>query len=325
MTTQTEAAEDPRTRGGRPLVRRADAVFKAMSGSAGLALLGVIVAIALFLVLRATNALSANSASFLTETKWFANDTPPRFGIAALTFGTVITSVLALILAVPVAIGVALFIVFYAPRRLAQTLGYIVDLLAAVPSVIYGLWGLLVLVPNMKALQTFLSDHLGFIPFFATGDSVGRSIFAAGVVLAIMILPIVAAISREVFLQVPIQHREAALALGATRWEMIRTAVLPFGRPGVISASMLGLGRAMGETIAVALVLPATFEISIRLLEPGGNTIAANVANQFAEANSIGRGALIASGLVLFVVTMLVNMTARAVIARRREFSGAAA
>ncbi|WP_242423969.1 PstC family ABC transporter permease, partial [Frankia sp. EI5c] len=164
------------------------------------------------------------------------------------------------------------------------------------------------------------------IPFFDTGGgAVGRSILLAGVVLAIMILPIVAAISREVFAQVPTSHREAALALGATRWEMIQTAVIPYGKPGVISASMLGLGRAMGETIAVALVLPASFDISWKILTPAGNTIAANVANSFGEANDIGKGALIASGLVLFVVTMVVNMVARAVIARRSEFSGRAA
>ncbi|WP_239373713.1 phosphate ABC transporter permease subunit PstC, partial [Frankia sp. Cj5] len=228
------------------------------------------------------------------------------------------------IIAVPVAVGIALFITVYAPRRLATPLAFIVDLLAAVPSVVFGLWGLIVLVPRMNGLQQWLTDYFGWIPLFSTDDGlVGRSIFVASIVLAIMILPIVAAISREIFLQVPNPHKEAALALGATRWEMIRTAVLPYGKPGVISASMLGLGRAMGETIAVALVLPASFNISWHILSPAGNTIAANVANGFSEANPIGRGALIASGLVLFIVTMLVNIMARAVIARRREFSGA--
>jgi phosphate transport system permease protein len=167
------------------------------------------------------------------------------------------------------------------------------------------------------------TDDVGIFSAGETG--VGRSIFVASVVLAVMILPIIAAISREVFRQVPTSHKEAALALGATRWEMIRTAVLPYGKPGVISGAMLGLGRAMGETIAVALVLPASFNIPWRVLTPAGNTIAANIANAYGDASPTGRGALIASGLVLFVLTMVVNMIARAVIARRAEFSGSAA
>ncbi|WP_239308254.1 MULTISPECIES: phosphate ABC transporter permease subunit PstC [unclassified Frankia] len=305
-------------------VSPADLIFKNVTRAAGIGLLVLIAAIAAFLVIEATSALQANTGNFFTTTEWFPNASPPVFGIAALLFGTVLTAVIAMIIAVPVAVGIALFITVYAPRRLATPLAFIVDLLAAVPSVVFGLWGLIVLVPRMNGLQQWLTDYFGWIPLFSTDDGlVGRSIFVASIVLAIMILPIVAAISREIFLQVPNPHKEAALALGATRWEMIRTAVLPYGKPGVISASMLGLGRAMGETIAVALVLPASFNISWHILSPAGNTIAANVANGFSEANPIGRGALIASGLVLFIVTMLVNIMARAVIARRREFSGA--
>ena len=171
----------------------------------------------------------------------------------------------------------------------------------------------------------FLNEHLGFIPLFGGDVVAGRSMLTASIVLAVMILPIIAAISREVFLQVPRTHEEAALALGATRWEVIKIAVLPFGRPGVISASMLGLGRAMGETIAVALIFPVTFGISLHILAPQGNSIAANIANGFGEATPIGRGALIASGLVLFVITLIVNMGARLIIARRKEYSGAGA
>ncbi|CAO5191063.1 Phosphate transport system permease protein PstC 2 [Frankia sp. AiPs1] len=309
---------------GNAKVGTADVVFKNLTRAAGFALLALIVAIALFLVLKATHALDVNKGNFLTTKEWFPNDPTPKFGVGATLFGTVVTAAIAMILAVPIAVGIALFITVYAPRQLSSALGYVVDLLAAVPSVVYGLWGLIVLAPHMTGVQLWLNDYLGWIPLF-DADSVGRSYFVAGVVLAIMILPIVAALSREVFLQVPIAHREAALALGATRWEMIRTAVLPYGRPGVISASMLGLGRAMGETIAVALVLPASFSISGHLLEPAGNTIAANVANGWGEANTVGRGALIASGLVLFIVTMLVNIAARAIVARRREFSGSSA
>jgi phosphate transport system permease protein len=311
---------------GRPKVSLADAIFKNLTRTAGIGLLVLIAAIAAFLVLRATDALSANTGNFITTEEWFPNQSQPVFGVAALLFGTIVTAAVAMILAVPVAVGIALFITLYAPRRIANPLAYIVDLLAAVPSVVYGLWGLVVLAPHMTGIQSWLTDYLGWIPLFNTQDgAVGRSIFVAGVVLAIMILPIVAALSREVFKQVPTAHKEAALALGATRWEMVRTAVLPYGKPGVISASMLGLGRAMGETIAVALVLPASFNISWHLLSPAGNTIAANVANGFGESNDIGKGALIASGLVLFIVTMVVNMIARAIIARRREFSGSAA
>jgi phosphate transport system permease protein len=306
-------------------VRRGDRVFLGLSVGAGVALLAIIVAIAVFLIARALPALHANTGHFVTDEGWDPNSTPPTFGIAALAFGTVLSSVIALLLALPVAIGVALFISHYAPRRFAGTLGFLVDLLAAVPSVVYGLWGIFFLNDHIKTVSAFLHDHLGFIPLFDADGIYGRSILLASVVLAIMILPIIASLSREVFLQVPTANQEAALALGATRWEMIRIAVLPFGRPGVIGATMLGLGRALGETIAVAIVLSPEYLISFHILEPGkGNTIAANIANQFGEATSTGRGALIASGLVLFAITLVVNVVARAVIYRRRAFAGGA-
>ena len=200
---------------------------------------------------------------------------------------------------------------------MGRWIGYLVDVLAAVPSVVYGLWGLLFLVPRLVPLQRFLADHLGFLPFFRNPDDVyGKSVFAAAVVLALMILPIIAAVSREVFRQVPGDLREAALALGATPWEVIRTSVLPSSRSGVVGAVMLGLGRALGETIAVALVLASTYEIDLRILEPGGNTIAANIATKFGEAGEIGRSALIASGLVLFAITLAATVSARGVIRR---------
>ncbi|MCU1673293.1 MAG: phosphate transporter, inner rane subunit PstC [Frankiales bacterium] len=306
--------------------RRGDRVFRSLSLGAGLLLLGVIVAIGVFLVYRALPALRDNTGSFLTDVGWDPNATPPAFGIVALAFGTVLSSVLALAMAFPVAMGVALFISHYAPRRFAGPLGYVVDLLAAVPSVVYGLWGIFFLNDRIKGLSAFLHDHLGFVPLFRADGIYGRSILLASVVLAIMILPIIASLSREVFLQVPAANQEAALALGATRWEMIRMAVLPFGKPGVIGATMLGLGRALGETIAVALVLSPAFLVSFHVLEPGkGNTIAANIALQFGEATATGRGALIASGLVLFAITLVVNVIARAVIYRRRDFAGGSA
>ncbi len=331
MPSTGEGPGDEFSRGGRltggKSTRFGDRLFRGMSVGSAAFVLVIMAAIAVFLIWKAIPALNANEANFFSYEQWFPNGTPPMFGIAALAFGTVATSILAIIIAVPIAVGVALFISNYAPIRVAQGLGYIVDLLAAVPSVVYGLWGYIYLNDHIKDTSAFLDKYFGWTVILSSNSGVGpygRSILLASVVLAIMILPIVAAISREVFLQVPTDHKEAALALGATRWEMVRTAVLPYGRPGVISATMLGLGRALGETIAVAMVLSATFTIDWHFLSPGGNTIAANIANQFAEANDTGRGALIASGLVLFVITLIVNFAARWIIARRKEFSGAA-
>lgn len=308
-------------------LRRADRFFRGLSTGAATTVLVIIVAIAVFLVAKAVPALEQNAGNFFTDTTFSASSDPPRFGIAALAFGTVVSSVVALLLAVPVAVGVALFITHYAPRRLAVLLGYVVDLLAAVPSVVYGLWGRDFLNTPFRGFSAFLEKWLGWIPVFSTHTGkgpYGKSLLLAGVVLAVMVLPIVAAISREVFLQAPRAHAEAALALGATRWEMIRTAVLPYGRPGVISASLLGLGRALGETVAVFLVLGTLNVVRADIISPGGNTVAANIAGQFSEASDLGRGALVASGLALFVITLVVNYAARVVIARRREFSGSA-
>nr|WP_227023200.1 phosphate ABC transporter permease subunit PstC [Actinomadura rubrobrunea] len=299
--------------------RAGDKIFASAARGSGILVLALMAAIAVFLIWKAIPALQKNEAAFLTSEEWNPNAQPPRFGIAQLAFGTVVSSLLALAMATPVAIGIALFISYYAPRSVAGPLGYLVDLLAAVPSIVYGLWGLLVLAPRMEGVSGFLNSALGWIPLFG-GDSPGKnSIFTASVVLAIMILPIISSISREVFLQVPRAHVEAALALGATRWEMIKLAVLPYGRSGMIGAAMLGLGRAMGETIAVAMVLTFVPGINWHILEDGGTTFAANIANSFAEATETGRGALIASGLVLFVITLIVNMAARAVVARRKE------
>jgi phosphate transport system permease protein len=277
----------------------------------------VLLAMTAFLLARAWPAVRTAGVSFLTEREWFPDATPARFGIAALVWGTLVSSVLALAMAVPVALGAALYVTEYARPAAGRWIGYLVDVLAAVPSVVYGLWGLLFLVPRLVPVQRFLADHLGFLPFFRNPDDVyGKSVFAAAVVLGLMVLPIVAAVSREVFRQVPGDLREAALALGATRWEVIRTSVLPASRSGVVGAVILGLGRALGETIAVALVLASTFDIHLRILEPGGNTIAANIATKFGEAGDVGRSALVASGLVLFAITLAATVAARGVIRR---------
>jgi phosphate transport system permease protein len=297
--------------------RRGDAVFRRVAQGSGLLVVALLAAIAVFLFVRAFPALHRAGWRFLSERAWFPDASPARFGIAALAFGTLVSSLVALVLAVPVALGTALFLTEVAPPRIGKWVGYLVDLLAAVPSVVYGLWGVFFLVPWLVPVGRGLDRTLGFIPIFhSRNGTYGRSLFAASVILAIMILPIIAAIAREVFRQVPRANREAALALGATRWETIRMAVLPYSRGGLVGAAMLGLGRALGETIAIALVLAASFKVDWHILEPGGNTIAANIATKFGEAGAQGRDALIASGLVLFAITLVVNVVARGVVYR---------
>jgi phosphate transport system permease protein len=227
-------------------------------------------------------------------------------------------------IAVPVGVGVALFITQYAPRWLSRPAASLVDLLAAVPSIVYGLWGVLTFRDAVRPVEELLQDKLGWFPLFSTTGISGGTIFFIGIVLAIMVLPIVTALSREVFAQTPVAHKEGALALGATRWEMIRTAVLPFGRPGVISASMLALGRALGETIAVTFIVSTLARGSdwSWSLFNGGETFASRIANNAAEFDSPQKtGAFIAAGLVLFVLTFIVNAIARVVIERRKAFS----
>lgn len=321
--------EEPPFGGGGALPKKArfsmESGFRGLSVAAGAVVLVIIVAIAIFLISKAVPAINADTENFFTYKSWFPNETEPKFGIAVLAFGTVLTSIIALVVAVPIALGIALFLSHYAPKRLATPLGFVIDLLAAVPSVVFGLWGRDVFMEPVRNFSAWLNEYFGWIPIFGGDGPFGRSVLLGSLVLAIMVLPIVTSLSREVFLQTPGMNEEAALALGATKWEMIRTAVLPYGKPGVIAAVMLGLGRALGETIALALTLGVVFNISFNIIENGGNSIAANIANSFGEANETGRGALIASGLVLFAITLVVNMAARAIIYRRREFRDSAA
>ncbi|MFC3998424.1 phosphate ABC transporter permease subunit PstC [Nocardiopsis sediminis] len=320
MTTTDSSATARIPKGKR---RMGDVVFTNSARGAGILILVILAGVAAFLIIQSVDSLRANTANFFTTTEWDASTREaPAFGVAALAFGTVLAAAIALVLATPVAIGIALFIVYYAPRRVASLLGYIVDLLAAIPSVVYGLWGVVYLVGQLRPFYGLLETYLGWIPLFAGPVSAtGRTMLSAGIVLAVMILPIITAMSRDVFHQVPQSHREAALALGATRWEMIRTAVLPFGRPGVIGGAMLGLGRALGETMAVAMILSPALVISPFLLQSGNQTIAAHIALQYPEATGYGVSALIAAGLVLFAITLAVNMGARFIVARRKEFS----
>lgn len=299
--------------------RPADRVFAASALIAGVVILTALAAVAVFLIAQSIPALIADPATLPTPSTSFWEY------VAPLAFGTVWAAALALIMALPVSIGIALFISHYAPRRVSQTLGYVIDLLAAVPSVVFGLWGIKVLAPFVQPFYAWLVDNLGWIPLFAAPVSgTGRTILTVAIVLAVMILPIITAVCREVFLQTPVLHEEAALALGATRWEMIRVAVLPAGMPGIISASMLGLGRALGETMVVAMVLSPALVISFVLTGSANPpTIAGNIALNFPEAHGIGVNALIATGLILFVITLLVNSAARVLINRRKAFSGA--
>jgi phosphate transport system permease protein len=307
----TTAANPPLVGAPRVPRRPGDRVFAGAATGAGILILTVLAGVALFLLIEAWPAITAP-----------ARDIPGGEGlvdfVAPLAFGTVLAAGIAIVVAVPLAVGVALFISDYAPRRLAQPLSYVIDLLAAIPSIIYGLWGIAVFGPAIVGLQEWLEGNLGFIPLFVgPASSTGRTMLVAGLVLGVMILPIVTAVTREVFTQTPRPLREAALALGATRWEMIRTTVLPFGKSAIISGSMLGLGRALGETMAVTIILSVSGAVTFNLISSGNpSTIAANIALDFPESSGLDVNALIASGLVLFAITLVVNMIARAVISR---------
>ncbi len=316
MTQQLSPASAASLRPDKP--RHGDAVFSGIARGAGILILVVLAGVALFLIAQAIPALSA-ARSDIPDQKSLLGYCAP------LIYGTILAAVLALLFATPVALGVSLFISHYAPRRLAQSLGYLIDLLAAIPSVVYGLWGIFFLAAQLTPAYGWLADHLGWVPFFAgPASATGRTILTVGFALGVMILPIMTAICREVFLQTPKLYEEAALALGATRWEMIRMAVLPHGRSGIVSAAMLGLGRALGETMAVALVLSVGGGISLNLISAQNPaTIAANIALQFPESSGIKINILVFTGLVLFVITLAVNLFARWFITRRAEFSGA--
>lgn len=294
-----------------------DRIFRSMAAGSGLFIVIVIAAIAGFLVLRAIPALKRNNENFLTyRGNWVTTDTSAmHFGVLDLLQVTVLVSLFALLLAMPVALGVALFITQYSSRRVAGPLAYAVDLLAAVPSIVYGVWGLYVLAPQLRPVATWLNHAMGWCFLFADGSASaagGGTIFTGGIVLAVMILPIITAVTREVFIQIPRDQIEAALALGATRWEVVKTIVLPFGRSGYISGSMLGLGRALGETVALLIILRGTQAAFSWSLFDGGSTLATKIAGTASEFdNPYQAGAYIAAGLVLFLLTFLVDATAR--------------
>ncbi|WP_121252933.1 phosphate ABC transporter permease subunit PstC [Solirubrobacter pauli] len=299
-------------RGGPARGGVGDRVFKGAATGAGGLILAILAGVAIFLLVKAWPAITASAEDLPNQESLIKYVWP-------LLYGTVVAATIAIIVAVPMAVAVALFISHIAPRRIAQPMSYLIDLLAAIPSVIYGLWGIAVLGPASVPVLEWLSDNLGFIPFFeGPASSTGRTMLVAGVVLAVMILPIITAVTRAVFEQTPRRLQEGALALGATRWEMIRLTVLPFGKSAIISASMLGLGRALGETMAVAILLSVSGGVTDNLISSANpSTIAANIALTFPESSGLAVNALIASGLVLFALTLAVNMAARTVINRQ--------
>ena len=304
----------------RAKVRLGDRVFAAMTTGASAFVVVLVLLVAVFLFVKSMPSILDDKTNFFTSTEWSTAPNHLRFGIAALLYTTVVISLIALLFAVPIAIGIALFITQYAPPRLARPVAYVIDLLAAIPSIIYGIWGYSVLAPHLTGVQRAL-NHLGAFPLLADRGLSTGTLFDGSVVLAIMVLPIVTAISRDVFERTPTANKEASLALGATRWEMIRMAVLPYGRAGVVSGAMLGLGRALGETIAVFLILSKVSKFSPSIFG-GGETFASKIANNASEfSNPRSTGAYIAAGLVLFVLTFIVNAVARAIVNRRRDFA----
>jgi phosphate transport system permease protein len=313
-----EAHSDTTTHAGQILASAAggprrigDRIFSNAAVIAAVAVLGLLAGVAIFLIIDSVPAVTASSSD-LPGGKSLIDY------VAPLAFGTLLAAAIAVIIAVPLAVATALFISHIAPRRIALGLAYVVDLLAAIPSIVYGLWGIFVLGPAMVPVLKWLTDKLGFVPFFDGPASVtGRTMLVAGMVLAVMILPIVSAVAREVFSQTPRRLEEGALALGATRWEMMRMAVLPFGKSAVISGSMLGLGRALGETMAVTIILSVSGVVTFDLVSQSNPTpIAANIALNFPESSGVAVNTLIASGLVLFGITLVVNVIARLIISR---------
>jgi phosphate transport system permease protein len=314
-----EAQAPVALRSGR--VRIGDRVALWLASGSGGMIVVVIALVAFFLITKAVPAIRDDNANFFFS-RGFDPGVAFKFGVVDLLWTTVISSAIALLIAMPIAIGIALFITHYAPAVLRKPVAYVIDMLAAIPSIIYGVWGIFILAPHLEGVQRVLY-HLDFIPLFKNEGYSTGSIFDASVVLAIMILPIITAISRDVFERTPSANIEAAWALGATRWEMIRMAVLPYGRPGVVSGAMLGLGRALGETVAVLYILakpPVSAPFSWSIFN-GGQTFASLIGANMKEAQGATQtGAYIAAGLVLFVLTFIVNAAARGIVARRKEF-----
>ena len=299
--------------------RFTDKVFRAVVTGGGMISLVLLGLIAYFLIFNGFEAIRNAGLGFLTGFEW--EDAIPeigqdaRYGVGAMLFGTMVTGIIAMLFAVPIAVGTALFLSYYAPEWLKKPMVIVVDVMAAIPSIVYGLWGFFVFMPHAEYWAKLIHKYLSFIPFFDMPAKVfTRSPFVAGLVLAIMITPIITAISREVFAQTPPERIQAAYALGATKWAMIKAVVFPYGRGGVVGGAMLGLGRALGETVAVYTVLNLVYDIRIEILLSAGGNVASMIVNKFGEADFVELQALMAAGFVLFVVTLIVNFIANFII-----------
>jgi len=326
-----ESLADPTPPESRALTTRlsvVDRAFRAVSGASGAMVLLIMTLVGLFLGIRAFDAISEAGFSFITTQEWEPDG--GNFGIAAILSGTVFIALSAIIIVVPLSTAVALYISEYAPRRIKRTLISLVDLMAAVPSVVFGLWGFFFLQNHMIGISRWISTYFGWVPIFSVDGSdpddplstatvFTSSTFIAAVVVAIMVAPFTTAVMREVFSQAPIGEREGAYALGATKWGMIRSVVIPFGKGGMIGGTMLGLGRALGETIVVALIISPIFIIQPHILQNGANSVSALIALRYGEATPFGTSALMAAGLALFLITLVVNFAASSIVARTRS------
>ena len=301
--------------------RRSDKVFRGVVTAGGLSSLVILGLILLFLAYRGYEVLSQEGIGFITKADWSittddaANVIESHFGLSAMLVGTILCSIVAVVIAVPVSVFSALFLNFYAPAWLKRILVTIIDLMAAFPSILFGVWGLLVLMPSVEYWGKLINKYLGWIPLFEVKPYFfTRSPFVAGVVLAIMIIPIITSVSREIFAQAPLDRIQAAFALGATRWAMIKAVVIPHGRSGVVGGAMLGLGRAMGETVAVYTVLNIVFQANWHVLLGAGGNVASLIILKFGEASPYEIKALMAAGLVLFLLTLGVNALANLIV-----------
>ncbi len=321
---------DGSTSGRRSLISKpsvSDSVFRSVSYAAGMTTVGIMLAVGIFLTMRATDALSVAGFSFLTEQEW--SPETQKFGIAAVLFGTITIALIALSVSVPLSLGAALLISEIVPPKLKTALITLVDLMAAVPSVIFGLWGVFFLQANVIPVSQWISNNFGWIPIFRVTNAAGElateasaftsSAFIAGIVVGLMVVPTQTSVMREAFSQTPMGEREGALALGSTRWGMIQTVVLPFGRGGIIGGIMLGLGRALGETIAVYMIISPIFVINWEVLKTGTNSVSSLIALRYGESSQFGLSALMAAGLVLFLITLAINFTASSIVARSRS------
>jgi phosphate transport system permease protein len=301
--------------------RRSDKVFRGLVTAGGLSSLLILGLIAVFLGYRGFEVLVQEGFGFITNSDWSvtvdenANVVDSSFGLAAMLVGTILCALVAVVIALPISLFSALFLNFYAPDRLKRFLVALIDMMAAFPSILFGIWGFLVLMPTAEYWAKLIHKYLGWIPIFDLQVPVyTRSPFVAGVVLAIMIIPIITSVSREVFSQAPLDRIQAAYALGATRWAMIKAVVIPHGRNGVIGGAMLGLGRAMGETVAVFTVLNIVFQVNWQVLLGAGGNVASLIILKFGEANPYEIKALMAAGLILFLLTLLVNAIANVIV-----------